>query len=1169
MTSKRVPIALAFALGGLACGETIQEQTPASLVETIKATDTECPGGAGNTIRIGFDANADGVLQEAEVASTESVCDGATGGPGEPGEDGLRSLLVQATEAPGANCTFGGERIDAGFDDNGDGQLDADEIDATTYVCNGAPGVDARQILTRTSTDTGDQCSELGGQRVQSGLDDNGDGVLSADEVDVDQFLCGGENSQRNLVVIDEEPPGSRCSAGGQRIRTGLDRNNDGLLQEIEVDDEEIFCSPLRTLTEISNLTAGTTTVCVAGGQRIDVGVDDDGNGVLSAAEVDLTTFACSGSDGDALIARRTPIAPGAECAFGGERLAWGRDANGNGTLESTEEDSVSFVCDGADGATGTSGSAVRLTPELAGANCARGGTRIETGPDLDGDGQLSDTEVRATRFTCNGPALTSLVEITPEAAGLNCASGGQRIDTGVDTNLNGVLEPNEINSTSFVCSTRAVVPIGFVTATLTDALQNNAYTATIEAVGGVGGGYTWTATGLPAGFALGASGTPSTTLSGIPGAPGTFNFQVTVTDFFGTSATQTFSLVVTGAPLQIDTFVLPRLESGVAYNFQLSASEGATAITPASWSVVGGTLPPGLGLSTTGLITGTPTTARGSAFIVEASDGTTTVRAGLRIKGEQNFAAYCGDYVVDAQEDISVVEVLGGTITSTGTVVDNATIEADCFEQIEFANNVVVFMGNETSGRDEIFAVDLANFPSVGSPRRLNPTSVTSASHDADVTEFKISPTNRYVAFRADDVVNFDEELFVYDLANLATGTADRVNLATVDVISPTDYQWVPGTNKLVYISEEPGSLISSLFLYDADLGGSPVQLNGALATNGDVFTFTISPDGRYVAYVADETVDAENQAYLVDISGPAPSNLGNISGLATGGDVATGTFGDLEFSPNGDWLLFIARPGTSGGDEVYVKNVRQSLAEPARRLSQDLSSGGTLLDVFEAAWSPDGRRVAYYGDAETSGKNELWVADTLVPGSPVKFSPTSAPADWDVNAINCSSCDEFAWDPNGRFLVYDINITGVPVAVPYLTFLDTPSSSIEIFPVLADDIFSVKISDDSSNLFYSAEVNGSSIVELYLVPVGANTLGTPLPVNSPSPLGSLQDIDDEFSLIGDGAGVLYWSDEVTSNEDEAFFRTISGSTVGSRFSVNPSLPTNGDIDKVAVQEE
>jgi hypothetical protein len=52
------------------------------------------------------------------------------------------------------------------------------------------------------------------------------------------------------------------------------------------------------------------------------------------------------------------------------------------------------------------------------------------------------------------GPAgPESLVSVTTEAAGSNCAAGGLRVDVGIDTNGNGVLDPTEVQHTAYVCN--------------------------------------------------------------------------------------------------------------------------------------------------------------------------------------------------------------------------------------------------------------------------------------------------------------------------------------------------------------------------------------------------------------------------------------------------------------------------------------------------------------------------------------------------------------------------------------------------------------------------------------------------------------------------------------------------------------------------------------------
>lgn len=107
-----------------------------------------CAAG-GPAIDAGQDRNADGVLNADEVDSTGYLCnasagnDGGNGSPGAGGANGTNgrdTLLASLDEPPGANCPYGGRRIDTGVDLDSDGAVGAAEIDATSYLCNGAPG---------------------------------------------------------------------------------------------------------------------------------------------------------------------------------------------------------------------------------------------------------------------------------------------------------------------------------------------------------------------------------------------------------------------------------------------------------------------------------------------------------------------------------------------------------------------------------------------------------------------------------------------------------------------------------------------------------------------------------------------------------------------------------------------------------------------------------------------------------------------------------------------------------------------------------------------------------------------------------------------------------------------------------------------------------------------
>lgn len=116
----------------------------------------------------------------------------------------------------------------------------------------------------------------------------------------------------------------------------------------------------------------------------------------------------------------------------------------------------------------------VAQKPVAAGAVCPAGGVEIEMGFDVNENNQLDDAEVVNTEVICNGEngsngadganginglngedgenGANSLVNVSDEPGGSNCAWGGIKIDVGLDTNVNDYLDVLEISATRYVC---------------------------------------------------------------------------------------------------------------------------------------------------------------------------------------------------------------------------------------------------------------------------------------------------------------------------------------------------------------------------------------------------------------------------------------------------------------------------------------------------------------------------------------------------------------------------------------------------------------------------------------------------------------------------------------------------------------------------------------------
>lgn len=77
--------------------------------------------------------------------------------------------------------------------------------------------------------------------------------------------------------------------------------------------------------------------------------------------------------------------------------------------------------------------------------------------------------------------------------------------------------------------------------------------------------------------------------------------------------------VVSVGGALSINAISMPTGTVGVGYSVTFTASGG---VPPRTWSVLSGTVPPGLTLNgSTGVLSGTPTAAGTSTFTIQVTD--------------------------------------------------------------------------------------------------------------------------------------------------------------------------------------------------------------------------------------------------------------------------------------------------------------------------------------------------------------------------------------------------------------------------------------------------------------------------------------------------------------------------------------------------------------------
>ena len=162
------------------------------------------------------------------------------------------------------------------------------------------------------------------------------------------------------------------------------------------------------------------------------------------------------------------------------------------------------------------------------------------------------------------------------------------------------------------------VVSCGTVTVTnpaTTTGTANAAFSQTFTQSGGVGAvAFTLSSGTLPTGLTLAANGT----LSGTPTQKGNFPITVKATDVNTCNGTgTTYTLVIS---CQVITVTKPAVAAGTISTFFSQTFTQSNAIGTATFTTAS-TLPSGLSLSTTGVLSGTPTQPGGFPIVVIVTD--------------------------------------------------------------------------------------------------------------------------------------------------------------------------------------------------------------------------------------------------------------------------------------------------------------------------------------------------------------------------------------------------------------------------------------------------------------------------------------------------------------------------------------------------------------------
>jgi large repetitive protein len=229
-----------------------------------------------------------------------------------------------------------------------------------------------------------------------------------------------------------------------------------------------------------------------------------------------------------------------------------------------------------------------------------------------------------ATPYTWSVPSGT-----LPPGLGITPATGTISGTATAAGNFTATVQVSDSSSpaqtATLTLSLTSMQGLTVTTSSLLDATTGSAYSGSISTSGGNPPlSFSISAGSLPAGISINAT---SGALTGSPTTAGTSSFTVSVSDSSSPAQTATKALTLrVNAPFTVSSTGLPSAAVGVAYSAGISVSGG---VSPVTFAIGTGSLPAGLTLNTsTGVISGTPTTAGTSNFTLNISDSANPPRS-------------------------------------------------------------------------------------------------------------------------------------------------------------------------------------------------------------------------------------------------------------------------------------------------------------------------------------------------------------------------------------------------------------------------------------------------------------------------------------------------------------------------------------------------------------
>ena len=273
-------------------------------------------------------------------------------------------------------------------------------------------------------------------------------------------------------------------------------------------------------------------------------------------------------------------------------------------------------------------------------------------------------------------------------------------------------------------------------------------------------------------------------------------------------------------------------------------------------------------------------------------------------------------------------------------------------------------------------------------------------------------------------------------------------------------------------------------------DDGNEIIKLSETMVAGGNVASFEVSPDGIWVAYVADQDTNNLFELYVVPVDKASNESAVKVSVDLAGSGIKENIAGSgnyrFAWAPDSSRVAYIADAAEPANETELVdffELFSSSFDGQEKDLISDLVDENS--DVQDFQWEPLSTLIAYVADQDTLTQNDLYVAPADGSGSTVKISDLVPDAEGIREVPDRSGEYAFAWAPDSSRLAY---IADQLVEDKFELFTSTSAGIFNLLisgPFGSDrDVEEFEWAPDSQTVAYTANQTSDQALDLYSAP-------------------------------------------------------------------------------------